>query len=440
MDEAQEAKKRFGHFNALNPAPVLQKKGRLAGIGISVKDNVCVTGMPATAGSAVLSNYIPVFNATVIEKALSEGATIVGKTSQDEFGFGTFSVNIGKGLSAPKNPLDPARSCGGSSGGAAGFTAFAKEPHIALAESTGGSIACPAAFCGVAGFTPTYGRVSRFGLIDYANSLDKIGSMGKTVSQAALLLEILSGFDPRDSTSADQPVPLLSKAKPTLKGKTIGLVDEFFGEGIDPKVAKACEDALDAAKSAGARIAHVSLEKNAEFGVSAYYLIAMAETSTNLAKYCGMRYGQTVPLSGHFDEFFSKVRSEFLGAEAKRRVILGTFSRMSGYRDAYYLRALKARSALMKEYAAAFSKCDVLAHPTMPFVAPRFEEIRKLSPMQNYAADLCTVPANLGGFPHLSIPVGTAERMPVGLMLTAPHFAELPLTQMGLGLESVVSK
>src|SRR3989338_8310550 len=414
MDEALVAKEKFGLFNAINPNPKAFSKGCLAGIGISVKDNICVEGLPSTAGSAILSNYVPVFNATVIEKVLAEGGLIVGKTSQDEFGFGTFSVNIGKGLSMPKNPVDPNRSCGGSSGGAAGFTRFASAPHTALAQSTGGSIACPAAFCGVAGFTPTYGRVSRFGLIDYANSLDKIGSMGKTVSKASLLLEILMGFDPRDSTSVNQPVPEISNAKPVLKGKTIGIVEEFFGDGIDSKVSKSCENALDAAKSAGAKVVSVSLSKNARFGVAAYYLIAMAETSTNLAKYCGMRFGQSLPLQGHFDDFFSRVRSEFFGAEAKRRVILGTFSRMSGYRDAYYLKALKARSALMKEYFEVFKHCDVVCHPTMPFVAPRFSDIKKLSPMQNYAADLCTVPANLGGFPHLSIPVKEVEKLPVG--------------------------
>ncbi|MDO8625734.1 MAG: amidase family protein [Candidatus Diapherotrites archaeon] len=440
LDEARVAKEKFGLFNALNPDGKESKKGRLAGIGISVKDNICVAGMPATAGSAILSNYVPVYNATVIEKVLVQGATIVGKTSQDEFGFGTFSTNIGTGLSAPKNPLDPSRSCGGSSGGAAGFTRFATAPHIALGQSTGGSIACPAAFCGVVGFTPTYGRVSRYGLIDYANSLDKIGTLGKTVSEAALLLEIISGHDPRDSTSAEVAVPALSKAKPVLKGKTLGVVTEFFGKGIDFDVSNACKDAIAAAESQGAKIKEISLSKNSEFGIPAYYLIAMAESSTNLARYCGMRYGETVPLSGHFDEYFSAVRSKFFGTEAKRRIILGTFARMSGYRDAYYLRALKARSVLLREYADAFESCDVLVHPTMPFVAPRFDDITKLSPMQHYAADLCTVPSNLAGLPHLSLPVQTKSRLPAGLLLTAPHFSELELTRITLGIEQAVKK
>ncbi len=440
MEEARIAKEKFGLLNAVNSHPVEHKKGRLAGIGVSVKDNICVQGMPATAGSAILANYIPVFDATVIEKVVAEGATIVGKAAQDEFGFGTFSVNIGEGLSRPKNPIDPTRSAGGSSGGSAGFTKLATAPHIAIGESTGGSIAAPASFCGVAGFTPTYGRVSRFGLIDYANSLDKIGTMGKTVFDAALLLEIISGFDERDSTSANEPVPLLSKAKPVLKGKRIGVVSDFFGKGIDPKVSQVCQDAIAKAESKGAKIVDVSLKKNAKYGVSAYYLIGMAETSTNLAKYCGMRYGQTLPLSGHFDDFFSSVRSRFFGPEAKRRLILGTFCRMSGYRDAYYLKALKVRTVLIREYKEAFQKCDVLVHPTMPFVAPRFEEIEKLSPLQNYAADLCTVPANLAGLPHLSIPVGTAEKMPVGLMLTGNHFDELGLTEAGLGFEAAVKQ
>jgi aspartyl-tRNA(Asn)/glutamyl-tRNA(Gln) amidotransferase subunit A len=407
--------------------------GRLFGVPVSVKDCICVKGVESRAGSKILEGYFPTFDATVVLKAKAEGAIIIGKTSQDEFGFGTFSTNTGLGFKAPRNPLDSERSCGGSSGGSAGITAFADFTHVSIAESTGGSIACPASFCGVAGFTPTYGLVSRFGLIDYANSLDKIGSMGKTVADSALLLETISGHDEKDSTSLNEKISFSPEA--SAKGMKIGVIKEFFGEGINPDVSKIAWASIKKLEKSGAKIREISLPLNAKYAIPAYYLIAMAESSTNLAKYCGMRYGAHENLSGSFNEYFSKVRSNNFGEEAKRRILLGTFARMSGFRDAYYLRAMKARTKLINEFKLAFKEFDVLVNPTMPVIAPKFFEIEKLSPIEQYAMDLCTVPSNIAGLPHISINAGFSQKMPVGIMLTAGHLKEQILFKVASVLE-----
>ncbi|HLD59112.1 MAG TPA: amidase family protein [archaeon] len=445
--EAIEKSGDYNFFNAIAKEQAIAKarelnaeakrgnaKGKLFGLPVSVKDCICVKGVESRAGSRILEGYSPTFDATAIEKAKNQGAIIIGKTSQDEFGFGTFSANIGLGFKRPKNPFDLERSCGGSSGGSAGITALAEFAHASIAESTGGSIACPASFCGIAGFTPTYGRVSRYGLIDYANSLDKIGSMGKTVSEAGLLLEAISGFDRKESTSLDEK--LAFEKKQSVKGMKIGIVKEFFGEGINQDVSKIVWNAIKKLEKAGAKIKEISLPLNAKFAVSAYYLIAMAESSTNLAKYCGMRYGMHENLSGGFNEYFSKVRSNNFGEEAKRRILLGTFARMSGFRDAYYLRAMKARTKMINEFKIAFKEFDVLANPTMPVIAPKFSEIEKLSPIEQYAMDLCTVPANLAGLPHLSVNAGSSSGMPVGIMLTANHLQEQKIFSAGIALEA----
>jgi aspartyl-tRNA(Asn)/glutamyl-tRNA(Gln) amidotransferase subunit A len=454
LEEAQHSNKEFYHFNAICNEKAMQKakelekklkekkaEGKLFGIPISVKDCICVKGIESTAGSAILKDYKPLFNAAVIERAENEGAIIIGKTVQDEFGFGTFSRNVGKGFETPKNPHDKERSCGGSSGGSAGFTALTEFTHASIAESTGGSIACPASFCGVFGFTPTYARVSRYGLIDYANSLDKIGTMGKTAFDSALLLESIAGHDAKDSTSLPNNVEEYSKfLQEKIKGLRIGIVKEFFGKGIDEGVKKQVEKTIECMEKEGAKFEEVSLPLNAKYGLAAYYIIAMSEASTNLAKYCGLRYGQTLELQGSFDEFFSKVRTEFFGEEAKRRIILGTFARMSGFRDAYYLKAMKIRTLLIEEFQKAFKKVSFLANPAMPITSPKFSEIEKLSPMQNYAMDLCTVPANLAGLPHASIPIGTSakEKMPIGLMLTGNYLQEKELLQASAMIEKEV--
>lgn len=367
--------------------------------------------------------------------AKAEGAIIIGKTSQDEFGFGTFGRNVGVGFPLPRNPYDLERSCGGSSSGSGGFTALTKNTHVSIAESTGGSIACPSSFCGVASITPTYGRVSRYGLLDYASSLDKIGSMGKTVSDSALLLDIISGHDEKDSTSIKNQNTILQKEGKNRKFR-IGIPKDFLGSADEP-VKKAFWEMIKKAESHGFDYEEISLPLNSKYGIAAYYLIAMSEASTNLAKYCGIRYGASEPLQGSFDGYFSNVRSKNFGTEAKRRIILGTFARMSGFRDAYYLKAMKARTMLINEYKKIFSNYDFIAHPTMPILAPKFDEIAKLTPIQDYTMDLCTVPANLAGMPHLSLNISFVKNLPCGLMLTANHLEEAKLVNAAELMEAL---
>ena len=422
LEQAHRIHERYGAFNHVAESLVAEGGGRLAGFHVSVKDNVCVEGMPSTAGSKVLEGYIPPFDATVVAKCRLEGAAILGKTAQDEFGFGTFNVNTPYGV--PLNPHDTERSPGGSSGGAAVVTAVADFPHLAIAESTGGSISCPASFCGVVGVTPTYGRTSRWGLIDYANSLDKIGCMGKTVRDAALLLSVISGPDRYDSTVLHAPVEdYAAQAGEPVDGLRVGVPREYFGEGVDKGVSEAVWRGVKRLEDQGAEVREVSLPFT-RYSLSSYYIIAMAEASTNLAKYCGLRYGLHLPLEGSFDEYFSKVRGTGFGDEAKRRIILGTYARMAGYRDAYYLKALKVRTRVIEDFRRVFRDVDVLAAPTMPVVAPRFDEIAQLEPIQHYMMDVLTVAPNLAGVPMASVPCGESDGMPVGLHLMADYLGE----------------
>ena len=444
IDELKKINKAYHYFNiiseegALAQARELRKnpKGKLAGIAVSVKDSICVKGIESTAGSRILKGYRPLFDATAVEQAKKEGAIIVGKTSQDEFGFGGFSVNVGLDYEIPNNPFDASRSCGGSSGGAAGITQKITIPHIAFGESTGGSIACPASFCGVFGLCPTYGRVSRYGLIDFGNSLDKIGTLGKTAEDAALLLNVISGYDKKDSTSLNVPVDdYLSYAGKSIKGMKIGVVKEAFGSALDKGVEKHVRQGISNLESEGARCEDVSLPLSVKYGIPTYYLIGTSEASTNLAKLCGMRYGISEKLEGNFNEYFSKVRSKHFGEEAKRRIILGTFARMVGYRDAFYLKALKVRTRITEEYQKAFRKYDALVSPTVPILPPKFSEIEKLSLLQTYMMDQLLVGPNLAGLPHLNVPVGFEKGLPVGMLLIGNHLQEGKLIQLGSKVE-----
>jgi len=398
----------------------------LKGLFFSVKDNICARGLRTTAGSRILENYVPPFDATCIERVKNTGGIIIGKTNQDEFGFGSFSTNCAFG--APKNPRDISRVTGGSSGGGACATALLPKNHIAIVESTGGSISCPAAFCGVIGLTPTYGRVSRYGLIDFASSLDKIGIMAKNVKNIAIALQVIAGLDKKESTSSNLPVPnYLEKLKNLQKKFKIGLPKEYF-EGVDPKIVELVKDAL---KNLGdnVEIEEISLPMT-KYALSTYYIIAMAEASTNLAKFCGLRYGaEEAKKDKKYDDYFTDVRSKYFGEEAKRRIILGTFIRSAGYEGKYYLRAMKIRTLIINEFKNAFKKYDIIVAPTMPFVAPRFDEVEKLTPVQNYQADVLTVAPNLAGIPMISLPVGKVNAMPVGLHAMADHFAEEKLLQ-----------
>jgi len=413
-DEADKLQKKYNFFRFINKKK--PKSGpNLHGLPVSVKDCICVKDMTSSAGSKILEDYKPPFDATSIKRIKEKGAFIIGKTNQDEFGFGTFSTNCAYG--APKNPLDTQRSCGGSSGGAAGYTAATEFPHIAIGESTGGSISCPAAFCGVVGLTPTYGLVSRYGLIDYANSLDKIGTMGKSVYDAALMLSVISGHDEKDSTSINIPKKNYHDMKEISKPK-IGVPKEYF-LNLDKKIEKATWNAIKKLESEGAKIVDISLPTT-KHSVSAYYIIATAEASTNLAKYCGMRYGVAIDLQGSFNEYFSAVRSRYFGEEAKRRIMLGTFARMSGYRKAYYLKAMSVRTMIINDFKKALKKVDIIAAPTMPILPPRFTEIEKLTPLQCYQMDLLTLPANLAGMPMISVPCGEMT----GLHIIGDHLQE----------------
>lgn len=413
--------KKYNFFQCISDLKGVVATHSLFDLPISVKDNICTKGLQSSAGSKILEGYVPPFDATCISRVKDESGLIIGKTNQDEFGFGTFSVNSAYGV--PKNPLDITRTCGGSSGGAAGLTATLQMPHIALAESTGGSISCPAAFCNVVGLTPTYGLVSRYGLIDYANSLDKIGPIGKSVHDVALLLSIIAGHDKNDSTSIKIQGQDYTKhlGKNDLKGTKIAVPKEYF-RNIDKKVEKAVWRAINKLESLGATYKEISLP-HTKYALSSYYIIATSEASTNLARYCGLRYGLHMEMKGNFNEYFSDVRSAGFGDEAKRRIILGTFARMSGYRRAYYLKAMKVRTLIVNEYKSAFKKFDIIAAPTMPILPPKFSKIKKLKPAEVYQMDVLTVPPNLAGIPMISLPCGKMT----GLHLMADHIQEVKL-------------
>ncbi len=396
------------------------KKKPLLGIPVTIKDCITTKGIRTTAGSKILDEYIPVFDATVVEKIQEAGGIIVGKTSMDEFGFGTFSTNCAYGI--PKNPFDIERSCGGSSGGSCGFAGKISLPHIAVAESTGGSISCPSSFCGVFGITPTYGRVSRWGMIDYASSFDKIGTVGTNLEDALLLLNVISGIDKRDSTTVESEKIVLDKEK--QKNISIAIPKEYIDAIENKDVLNQFNNAKESLKKQGVKIEEVSL-KTTKYAVSCYYIIAMAEASTNLAKYCGLRYGmQEDPKNLHFDKYFSQIRTKYFGTETKRRSIIGTYIRMAGFRDKYYLKAMQVRTLIIKDFKRIFEKYDAILSPTMPIIAPKFSEIEKLSPKQIYSLDILTVGPNLAGFPTISVPFGKAENMPVGMQLIGNHLCE----------------
>ncbi|MFB6265947.1 MAG: amidase family protein [Candidatus Nanohaloarchaea archaeon] len=399
--------------------------GKLNGLPVSVKEQICTRDFPTTAGSKILDGYEPTFDATAVKRLKREGASVIGKTNMDEFGFGTFSTN--SAYEVPRNPHDTDRVVGGSSGGAGALTAAVEYPHIALAESTGGSVSAPAAFNGVVGITPTYGRVSRYGLIDYGNSLDKIGVMSKSVYGAALGLEIISGKDERDFTTVDREEGFTEGVEGDVEGKKIGVPREYVEfEGVQEEVRDNFWDSMEELEEMGAEYEEVDLPRiGKDYSLPAYYIIAVSEASTNLARYCGMRYGaEGDPEGKSFNSYFSEIRTGKFGDEAKRRIMLGTYARMAGYREQYYVKALKVRTLVINEFKRAFKDYDLLASPSMPIVAPTFEEAENLSPVETYAMDTLTVGPNLAGVPHVSVPNGYSENMPTGLHLIGGHFEE----------------
>ncbi len=434
-DEVEKLNKKFGFLNTICSLENKQPETGFFGLPFSVKDCICVKDIQSAAGSKILEGYKPPFDATCIGSIKKNGGAIIGKTNQDEFGFGTFSTN--SGFQIPKNPLDPTRTCGGSSGGAAGLTAALEYPHIAIAESTGGSISCPAAYCGVYGLTPTYGLVSRYGLIDYANSLDKIGPIGKSMYDIALSLSTIASHDPKDSTSINRKQEIYTKyLGEDISKYKIGIPKEYFSEGVNKKVEKQIWERIKKLESLGCKYEEISLP-HTKYALSAYYIIATSEASTNLAKYCGMRYGASADVQGNMNEYFSKVRTKYFGEEAKRRILLGTFARMAGYRDQYYLKAMKLRTLIIEDFKKAFKKFDVLISPTMPNIAPKFSEIEKLSPLENYMMDILTVAPNLAGIPMLSVPCGKVDGMPVGMHILGDHLQERKLVALGSASEKL---
>jgi aspartyl-tRNA(Asn)/glutamyl-tRNA(Gln) amidotransferase subunit A len=403
----------------------------LCGIPIAIKDVYLTRDVRTTCASKILDNFIPPFDATTIARLRAEGAVFVGKANMDEFAMGSSTENSAYGPA--RNPHDVERVPGGSSGGSAAAVA-ADECLAALGTDTGGSIRLPASYCGVVGLKPTYSRVSRYGIIAYASSLDQVGPFTKTVRDTAILLHSLAGADPRDSTCSAQPVPDYEVALTgDVKGLRIGVPKEFFVEGMEPAVERAVRAALATFERLGAVSVEVSLP-HTSYAVAAYYLIATAEASANLARFDGMRYGLRVD-ADNTTELYDRTRARGFGAEVKRRIMLGTFALSAGYYDAYYLKAQKVRTLIRRDFTEAFRNCDVIATPVAPTTAFKLGE--KLDdPLQMYLSDIFTISVNLAGLPALSLPCGRDDRgMPVGLQLIAPAFGEEIILRAGDAFE-----
>ncbi|MCK4851673.1 MAG: Asp-tRNA(Asn)/Glu-tRNA(Gln) amidotransferase subunit GatA [Candidatus Omnitrophica bacterium] len=396
-------------------------KGRLWGIPVAIKDNICVKGEPATCASRILEGFRPPYNATVIEKLQAEGALLMGRANMDEFAFGSSCETSCYGPT--RNPRDPSRIPGGSSGGSAAAVASG-QVVAALGSDTGGSIRQPASMCGVVGLKPTYGRVSRYGLIAFASSLDQIGPITGNVADCAAMLEVIAGHDERDSTSVDMEVPRYTESlSKSIKGLTIGIPEEYFTSGISEDVNRAIRDAVEAFKGLGARVVDISLP-HTKYAVSCYYIIAPAEASSNLARYEGVHYGRRSPDAAGLIDMYINSRNEGFGPEVKRRVLLGTYSLSSGYYEAYYLKAQKVRTAISGDFHKAFTVCDCILTPTSPTTAFKLGE-RMDDPLKMYLSDVFTIPANLAGLPAISVPCGEGkDGLPAGLQLMAKPFAE----------------
>jgi aspartyl-tRNA(Asn)/glutamyl-tRNA(Gln) amidotransferase subunit A len=398
--------------------------GALAGIPVALKDVLCVRGQPTTCGSKILQNFRPPYDAHVVTRLRQADAVLLGKTNCDEFAMGSSTEN--SAYQVTRNPWAPERIPGGSSGGSAAAVAAGMAP-LALGTDTGGSIRQPASLCGIVGMKPTYGRVSRFGLIAYASSLDQIGPFARDVADAALLLEVIAGHDRRDSTSVDRPVPpyrqLLNEPLTSL---TVGVAREYFGAGLDPEVEQSVRAAIDVFRQQGATIKEVSLP-HSPYAVAVYYLVATAEASSNLARYDGVHFGHRAAKYDNLIDMYEKSRGEGFGAEVKRRIMLGTYALSSGYKDAYYLKALKVRRLIKEDFDRAFAECDVIAGPTSPTPAFKIGE-RTQDPLAMYLSDIYTISCNLAGLPGISVPCGrTKGGLPIGLQLLAAPFEERKL-------------
>lgn len=433
----------FLHFEprrALEQAEAIDERrragkqlGRLAGLPVAIKDVLCAQGERTTCGSRILQDFLPPYDAHVISRLREEDAVLLGRVNMDEFAMGSSTEN--SAFATTRNPWDIERIPGGSSGGSAAAVAASMAP-LAIGTDTGGSVRQPAGYCGVVGMKPTYGRVSRFGLVAFASSLDQVGPMAWTVEDAALLLEVIAGHDQRDATSAPREVPQYSKnVRTPIQNLRIGIVPEHFGSGLDPQVEAAVKAAIDVLKNQGAKIVEVALPR-AKFAIATYYIVATAEASSNLARYDGVHYGWRAMEFGDMVDMYSRTRGEGFGPEVKRRVMLGTFVLSAGYRDAYYVKALQVRRLIKEDFDRAFEKVDVIAGPVAP--TPAFKIGEKVDdPLAMYLSDIYTVSTNLAGNPGMSVPCGfTKAGLPIGLHLQTRSFGEETLLRVGQMLQS----
>jgi aspartyl-tRNA(Asn)/glutamyl-tRNA(Gln) amidotransferase subunit A len=406
--------------------------GLLAGIPIGIKDNLCTQGVPTTCASRILQNFVPPYESTVTQKLKAAGAVMVGKTNLDEFAMGGSTETSAFQLTY--NPWDVTRVPGGSSGGSAAAVAAGECP-IALGSDTGGSIRQPASFCGIVGMKPTYGLVSRYGLVAFASSLDQIGPFARSVEDAALLLGAIAGHDPQDSTSLQVKIPDYTQfLKPSLKGKKVGVIVETFGEGLEPEVERAVQAAIGQLKDLGASVQEISCPRF-RYGIAAYYIIAPSEASANLARYDGVKYGARVADADNLMEMYTQTRAEGFGPEVKRRIMIGTYALSAGYYDAYYLKAQKVRTLIKQDFEQAFQQVDVLVAPTAPSTAFKAGD-KSANPLSMYLVDLMTIPVNLAGLPAMSVPCGfDRQGLPIGLQIIGGALREDHVFHVGYAYE-----
>ena len=425
--DAEGARARARAIDAMPERPPL------GGVPIAIKDALSTRDLATTSGSRILEGFRPLYTATCVERLERAGAVVIGKTNMDEFAMGSSTEN--SAYQVTRNPWDPDRVPGGSSGGSAAAVAALQAPW-ALGSDTGGSIRQPAALCGIVGLKPTYGAVSRYGLIAFASSLDQVGPFARTVRDAALLLSHIVGRDEMDSTSLDWTEPIRLPEAQDLRGVRVGVVDELMGEGVEPGVRAAVNAALAHVEALGGSVERVSLPTS-EHGIATYYLLAPAECSANLARFDGIRYGARVEGADDLLEHYELTRGRGFGPEVKRRIMLGTFALASGYYDAYYVRAQRVRTLIRRDFAAAFAKVDFLLSPTSPTTAFRIGE-RVADPYSMYLSDVCTIPVSLAGIPAISIPCGLSDGLPVGLQIAGPAFSENRLLDVAHALEGAI--
>lgn len=419
---------------ATEPPEAAVPGGALAGVPVALKDNFATRVLPTSCGSKILEGWVSPYESTAMRKLRESGAVLIGKTNMDEFAMGSSTENSAYGVS--RNPLDRSRAPGGSSGGSAAAVAAGIVP-IALGSETGGSVRQPAAFCGVVGVKPTYGRVSRFGLVAFASSLDCVAPFGRTVDDAALALEVISGHDPLDATSADVPVPPMRVGPGSLDGIVIGVPREYFPDSLDPAVKAHCDRALDALRAQGATVRDVSLP-HTEYAIPAYYIVAPAECSANLARFDGVRYGMRIEGDG-VRALYEATRARGFGPEVTRRILLGTYALSAGYYDAYYRKAQDVRRLIAQDFTRVFaSGVHAIFTPTAPTTAFQIGAIS--DPYEMYMSDIFTVTANLAGIPGMSLPIGRVNGLPVGGQLLASHFAEPMMFRVAYALEEALGQ